>query len=544
MGSLKSAARSLGLSLGALAVLGNFKSAIDGGDQLEKMAQKTGIAAETLAKYRYAAKLADADIGALGSSLATLAKNMSAAGNPSTSLANTFRGLGVSLEDLRSANTQAVFEKITERLAAAEDGGKKAAVAMQIFGGTELTPLINSLRESKAEAEKLGINVSSKFAKDSAQFNDNISKSIEILDQFKIKILSGVLPVLNEFLERMNGAESGDTLIKLRQRTIDRLTELDDRARKVGFVEPFILAERQRLEKELNQLDQKLIAKNNDFTRKFAEQSAAKRNAGGLPDIVDDGRVKELANFLQQLKKQAAEAQADISDDERQKALDRVQIAREEWLQKASLLHLGLEDQRRFITEFNNWSEKATALALKKTAAPIEQLTDKWKNATNELQEAGADWLTDMSGRLTEFVMTGKLNFKNFARSILADLVRIQIQKNLAGIFGESTGTGLLSSLGSMLGFAEGGNPPVGRPYIVGENGPEIRVDRTPGTIIPNSMLGGGNTGGGVTIHQTIQIQTGVQQTVRAEILSLMPQIQESTLRAVTNERLRGGGVG
>jgi lambda family phage tail tape measure protein len=541
LGSLKSAAGALGLAFGALEILNSFKGTIEVGDQLDKLSQKTGIAVETLAKYRYAAKLADTDLDQLGSSLAKLAKNMSdAAANPATSLANTFRALGVSMEELRSGDTETVFEKITDRLAAAEDGGKKSTLAMQLFGrsGAELTPLINSLRESKTEAEKLGINVSTKFAKEAQQFNDNISRSIAILEQFKIKILSGVLPVLNEFLERLSGAESGDTLLKLRRRTIERLSELDERAKNIGFVEPFVLAERKRLENELNQLDQKLIVKNNEFVKKFQEQANAKTNAGALPDIIDEGRVKEITNFLQQIKKQAAEAQADISDDERQKALDRVQISKDEWLQKASLLHLGLNDQRKFIDEFNNWNEKVTALALKKTATPIEQLAMKWKNTTKELQEAGAGWLEDMSSKLTEFVTTGKLNFKDFAKSILADLVRIQIQKNLSGLFGGSTGAGLISSLGSLLGFAGGGNPPVGTPYIVGENGPEIRIDRTPATIIPNSMLSGGS---GTIINQTIQISTGVQQTVRAEVMSLMPQIQESTKRAIAEERRRGG---
>ena len=47
---------------------------------------------------------------------------------------------------------------------------------------------------------------------------------------------------------------------------------------------------------------------------------------------------------------------------------------------------------------------------------------------------------------------------------------------------------------GSMpfTGFANGGRPPVGRPSIVGERGPELFVPGTSGTIIPNHALGGG----------------------------------------------------
>ena len=39
--------------------------------------------------------------------------------------------------------------------------------------------------------------------------------------------------------------------------------------------------------------------------------------------------------------------------------------------------------------------------------------------------------------------------------------------------------------------FANGGRPPVGRPSVVGERGPELFVPRSSGTIVPNHALGG-----------------------------------------------------
>lgn len=44
-------------------------------------------------------------------------------------------------------------------------------------------------------------------------------------------------------------------------------------------------------------------------------------------------------------------------------------------------------------------------------------------------------------------------------------------------------------SIAKLFGFASGGNPPVGKPYVVGENGPEIRVDRSPSSILNNNVL-------------------------------------------------------
>ena len=52
-------------------------------------------------------------------------------------------------------------------------------------------------------------------------------------------------------------------------------------------------------------------------------------------------------------------------------------------------------------------------------------------------------------------------------------------------------GGGLLGAIGL---FANGGRPPVGRPSIVGEKGPELFVPRSSGTIVPNNKLGGGGS--------------------------------------------------
>ena len=48
--------------------------------------------------------------------------------------------------------------------------------------------------------------------------------------------------------------------------------------------------------------------------------------------------------------------------------------------------------------------------------------------------------------------------------------------------------------------------------------------------------------GGGVVVNQTINVTTGVQQTVRAEIANLLPQISNAAKSAVADARMRGGG--
>jgi hypothetical protein len=64
-------------------------------------------------------------------------------------------------------------------------------------------------------------------------------------------------------------------------------------------------------------------------------------------------------------------------------------------------------------------------------------------------------------------------------------LLKLGINTLLTGLF---PGVGLFKNL---TGFASGGRPPVGKPSIVGERGPELFVPRASGTIVPNHALGG-----------------------------------------------------
>ena len=46
-----------------------------------------------------------------------------------------------------------------------------------------------------------------------------------------------------------------------------------------------------------------------------------------------------------------------------------------------------------------------------------------------------------------------------------------------------------LNALSNLTGFAEGGDPPINKPALVGEVGPEVFIPKTSGTIIPNDVL-------------------------------------------------------
>ena len=140
--------------------------------------------------------------------------------------------------------------------------------------------------------------------------------------------------------------------------------------------------------------------------------------------------------------------------------------------------------------------------------------------------------------------------FKSMARDIIKHLYKVLViqtmVRSFGGFLGGSSNTAI-AGLGDALstfggGSANGGPVQNGRSYLVGERGPEIFTPGMGGGQITSNSDSG--IGSGVTIVQNINISTGVQQTVRAEIRQLMPQIADSAKAAVVDAKRRGGSYG
>lgn len=101
---------------------------------------------------------------------------------------------------------------------------------------------------------------------------------------------------------------------------------------------------------------------------------------------------------------------------------------------------------------------------------------------------------TGFSNSIMKFVETGKLSFKDLFKTLMMEIIKMQMNKLFLSIFGKG---GPMGNLFAGL-FAEGGRIPGGKYGIVGERGPELV--RGPAHVIGTdetaSMMGGG---GGIT---------------------------------------------
>lgn len=196
------------------------------------------------------------------------------------------------------------------------------------------------------------------------------------------------------------------------------------------------------------------------------------------------------------------------------------------------------------------------------TVASLEKQIQLTKELIQEEQQRKdligfvADSMGDSFMSMVEGTKSVKDAFREMASDIVRELYRVLVVQQMVntaktfmgGFFADG---GAFSGGSQIQAYADGGV--VGSPTYFGMSGGKTGLmgEAGPEAILPlkrgaNGKLGvqmEGN-GGGVTINQNINISTGVQQTVRTEIKSLMPQIAEQSKAAVLDAKRRGGSYG
>lgn len=266
----------------------------------------------------------------------------------------------------------------------------------------------------------------------------------------------------------------------------------------------FNITQRQREGKEIE-----------DNTKRMVEQFATEV-------LRQDAYAKTLKDKQAEFELDIAGKQMREEDVRLAKDLLQIESNRAEKIRDIKLNNdLNLAAQEQLIDRENQLATEAERLARARNEATrglregtLEQgfglaMEDYFRNAATAMergQQIFTSVIGNMGAAIDNFVRTGKFAFKDFARSIIQDIISIQLRAQATQIFasafpmfGGKYTPGSNSFVGPMpQGFADGGSPPVGVASLVGERGPELFIPKTAGTIIPNgtlsSVMGGGQT--------------------------------------------------
>lgn len=143
-----------GVIVGAVTAFTN--NVIHQGDELITTAERLSIATEALQQWRYVADLADVSAEEFTASLRLLQRNVQASIDGGKEQTEGFKKLGLSLEDLKGADLDAILTKAADGFTKLESPIQRTALAQQLFGrgGAALVPLLSKGSEGIAELKQ------------------------------------------------------------------------------------------------------------------------------------------------------------------------------------------------------------------------------------------------------------------------------------------------------------------------------------------------------------------------------------------------------
>lgn len=514
------------------------REAINFADKINDVAKANDMSVQSVLRMSQALSTNGGNSEDAGKLMASFANKIDEAAQGSEKAQKAFLSIGVSLKDLRQLAPQELFEKTLKALASIEDPLKRNAMAMDMLGrgirGVDIKGMVDEFEKTK-----------NKF-KDSDETFKKIGDSVDRLDRLflnlKVTLANALAPAFEAATKAMENHFNRQGQI------LQRFAEIRKEA---GWWAAWLDREGLRKyvapsEREYGSVqganvpgimsgiggvaaDKKNIREITEAKNKEAE--AERKRAAEAAKRQQEFYEKEL--LISQAKGERLQKEhelAFVAENERKLQLELFDIE-----QKRKQLTLGDQYGRKMTEDqANKWAEAEKARA--KEAYQIGEsqrsfeygwrkafatYTDNATNAAKMGEQAFVSVTQNLESALDRFVETGKLSFSDLARSIINDLVKIQLKAQatslfnslgignfLGGMFGGGGGGGAFTNGIKLMptnlpifkgfGFADGGDPPIGQASLVGERGPELFVPKTAGTIIPNNKLG--SMGGGTQV--------------------------------------------
>ncbi len=496
MGGLNKTFATFGILISGGAFVGLVKGAIDSADSFGKMADQTGIAANTLQAYVNAGKLAGVSQETIDKGLRRLAQSMREADQGVATYSDSFDALGISVRttDGTFKTSEQVLGEVADKFATMENGATKAALAMEIFGRSGAS-LINLLNGGAASLTEFNYEVSENFAQNAEFFNDQIAVLAIRFDGFRKQLTDALLPALNTIVSVFSELFSAENDFT----GFFKAIEIGIRGISIGIFATVKLVD------EVIRVIGAAAQKVQSFFDNIKIPPFVQKLLGGAGNI-----AKDLGNRFKT--QQKSNLTSLLGEDFTKGFSERFT----ESFNKIQQLFSGETNApASYFQNIEKSAEKAGKSIDKTFGQQMREKLKTFRDSIKTVQESMADVVVSgikgMEDALVKFVETGKLNFSDLARSIIADMARIAIQQSItrpltnffSGLFSKSANGNAFVD-GQIQKYAYGGivNRPTMFPMrngmgLMGEEGAEAILPLRRGA---NGKLGVESSGGGSTI--------------------------------------------
>jgi len=516
-----------GISVGIAEISRATLDAVGALADLNDQAERLGLSSEKLQELGLAALQNGSDIERMNDSLEQFTRRLGEAQAGSGGLLDVLAQYGVAVKNAEGQNlsTIEVLNAVADVMASVTDRTEQARIASEAFGksGLELVPLLSqgsdAIRKMGDEAKAEGLILDEELINKAAEFDDAWKiATYEAGLHFKrfainaIDDTAGIFAEISKFSDTMSDG-------------VDRMLN--------GYKVKTFEAEGQ-YERLPNGGLRKVKKQSSNIPPPppvpvAAPNLLATANSEGNSNGTTKGSQSNLAIFNKQI-------------DAYKNLIDNLKFEAEQ---------LGRTSTEQEI--YNNL-KSAGVSAASKEGQEIARLTKAYADqrdqmaATAEASQAMSQTVTDSLNAMILGTESLGSSLKNIALQIANAALTKSVTGPAGDFFGDALSSlfkfengGVMTSRGSLplRAYSSGGVASSPQLALYGEGRmPEAYVPLPDGRSIPVTVSGG--AGGAVQIVQNINIAPSIEQTTRAEVLRMMPQIRQMTLSAVDDAQKRG----
>jgi hypothetical protein len=490
----REAAGMLGVAFGASALVSQVRASVRELGDLSDAAERAGVSAEKLQVLRFAM---EQTTGSAEQADAALSKFNVTLGQAATTGkgADIFKALGVNIRDVNGAvrESSAVFDDVIKQFAQIKSPAQLAAVSVMLFGksaGPDMAALLQdggkSLDEFHQKMTDLGLLMSNDMVKAGDELDNKFklwAGTVDVIWKKAIisasESIAGTVTTMNTLSTRLDEFVANPSF-----KTYLQFLAGDYAGAIANFVGAPIV--------ETN-----IAGKGNRLPGKKALTTLN-------PGATNNQSTVNLG--LLDKEKQKADQDAQNRLDAFNKQIEAVKKRTNALVAETATMRDSVYEQERSLTVSNLLSE-AEERHIKVTddvRQAIDRTAEAYGHAAEMADKAKQFYsaLDDLAGQTfdaLDSVVSKSKSASDAIKSLLADLLRAQAKAMFLQAFNPAGGQGPISALLSGLpGFggarASGGPVDTGRAYMVGEQGPELFVPRTPGRIEANRRAGGAVT--------------------------------------------------
>ena len=602
IGSFKKLLPVLGVAGVGAAMTALVTKTLDYADKLGKLNTRLGVSTVELDKLRQVADLSGVRFEALTVGMQRLSRRVADAAKGTGPAAESLKELGLNAEELTKIPLDQQLKVILKQLEGVENGSEKVRLAFSLLDSEGV-----SLIQMGKDLDKNLANVQSNFTPDKVKqaenFNDQMTRVREVFSQLAVRVIPALTKAMQAlttawdyWAEKINGPSVEKQITKLKK-DIDFFNKKADELTAKGINPYIMLSNAEAAKKKLEELEAQIKKTQaaesgsspsidtspiyDDSQKSKTQVKNAEETAKKLSDLrqtlVDN--IKQIESDKLIFLGQNEEAEVMMVKDKYAKLLEQAQGNAEaiKMVEEGKFKELQLISDRYRKQEadgrmeaFNTRLANNEALAADERARQsdsIKALVDDFKKGEEEkmaLANKTRDFFVDNFSDGFTNIITGSQKagdaFKDMLTGMLSQLTKMLANRAFTQLFsmGGGGGTGLFANLGSILGFANGGNVKANEPIVVGEKGPEIFNPRTSGTIIPNDQVekkytGGEKTSAGGTTNTSSNISVNVNMNTGNSNLSnpseservgkQVAKLVRNEVIAVMSDQQRYGGM-